>query len=141
MISLVLTIIAFAGAMGIPAFLTAIVESTVRPSSWRTGASRRTNWTDRPPAGGDRDQANVDRAVSNGWMECALDSISRKGRAARRGVALTSREKKSNGKRPPPLETTKEASCKPAMGDQNETLRLLASCSYRKGDQNIECVL
>ena len=35
MVSLVLTIIAFAGAMGVPAFLTAIVESAVRPSSLR----------------------------------------------------------------------------------------------------------
>ena len=38
MVSLVLTIIAFAGAMGVPAFLTAIVESAfkIRPSSSRT---------------------------------------------------------------------------------------------------------
>jgi hypothetical protein len=43
MVSLVLTIIAFAGAMGVPAFLTAIVESAfkIRPSSSRTRASRR----------------------------------------------------------------------------------------------------
>jgi hypothetical protein len=49
MVSLVLTIIAFAGAMGVPAFLTAIVESAfkIRPSSSRTKASRRMNWTDR----------------------------------------------------------------------------------------------
>jgi len=42
MVSLVLTIIAFAGAMGVPAFLTAIVESVfkVRPSLSRT----RMNW-------------------------------------------------------------------------------------------------
>jgi hypothetical protein len=49
MVSLVLTIIAFAGAMGVPAFLTAIVESAskIRPSSSRTKASRRMNWIDR----------------------------------------------------------------------------------------------
>src|SRR4249919_919637 len=49
MVSLVLTIIAFAGAMGVPAFLTAIVESAfkIRPSSSRTKASRRMTWTDR----------------------------------------------------------------------------------------------
>jgi hypothetical protein len=49
MVSLVLTIIAFAGAMGVPAFLTAIVENAfkIRPSSSRTKASRRMNWTDR----------------------------------------------------------------------------------------------
>jgi hypothetical protein len=49
MVSLVLTIIAFAGAMGVPALLTAIVESAfkIRPSSSRTKASRRMNWTDR----------------------------------------------------------------------------------------------
>lgn len=44
MVSLVLTIIAFAGAMSVPAFLTAIVESAaskIRPSSSRTVASRR----------------------------------------------------------------------------------------------------
>jgi hypothetical protein len=47
MVSLVLTIIAFAGAMGVPVFLTAIVESAfkVRPLSSRIRASRRTNWT------------------------------------------------------------------------------------------------
>ena len=47
MVSLVLTIIAFAGGMGVPAFLTAIVESAfkIRPSSSRT--SRKMNWTDR----------------------------------------------------------------------------------------------
>jgi hypothetical protein len=42
MVSLVLTIIAFAGAMGVPAFLTAIVEGTaskIQPSSSRTRAS------------------------------------------------------------------------------------------------------
>ena len=47
MVSLVLTIIAFAGAMGVPAFLTAIVESAaskIQPSSPRTRAS---HWTDR----------------------------------------------------------------------------------------------
>ena len=47
MVSLVLTIIAFAGAMGVPAFLTAIVESAaskIQPSSTRTRAS---HWTDR----------------------------------------------------------------------------------------------
>jgi hypothetical protein len=49
MVSLVLTIIAFAGAMGVPAFLTAIVESAfkIRPPSSRTRASRRMDWTDR----------------------------------------------------------------------------------------------
>ena len=47
MVSLVLTIIAFAGAMGVPAFLTAIVESAVRPSSSRARGSRRMNWTAR----------------------------------------------------------------------------------------------
>jgi hypothetical protein len=50
MVSLVLTIIAFAGAMSVPAFLTAIVESAaseIRPSSSRTRASRRMNWIDR----------------------------------------------------------------------------------------------
>ena len=49
MVSLVLTIIAFAGAMGVPVFLTAIVESAaskIRPSSSRTMASPRMNWTD-----------------------------------------------------------------------------------------------
>ena len=48
MFSLVLTIIAFAGAMGVPAFLTAIVESAaskIRPPSSRASASR--SWTDR----------------------------------------------------------------------------------------------
>ena len=38
------------------------------------------------PAGRDRDQTNINRAVSNGWMECASDSISRKGRAALRAA-------------------------------------------------------
>jgi hypothetical protein len=50
MVSLVLTIIAFAGAMSVPAFLTAIVEgaaSKIRPSSSRTRASCRMNWIDR----------------------------------------------------------------------------------------------
>jgi hypothetical protein len=49
MVSLVLTIIAFAGAMSVPAFLTAIVESIaskIQPLSSRTRASRRTNWAD-----------------------------------------------------------------------------------------------
>jgi hypothetical protein len=50
MVSLVLTIIAFAGAMSVPAFLTAIVESAaskIRPSSSLTRALRRMNWIDR----------------------------------------------------------------------------------------------
>jgi len=47
MVSLVLTIIAFAGAMGVPVFLTAIVESAfkARPLSSRIRASPRTNLT------------------------------------------------------------------------------------------------
>ena len=57
MVSLVLTIIAFAGAMGVPVFLTAIVESAfkVRPLSSRIRASRWTNWTNsyRPVANRD----------------------------------------------------------------------------------------
>jgi hypothetical protein len=141
MISLVLTIIAFVGAMGIPAFLTAIVESTVRPSSWRTGASRRTNWTDRHLlAEIVIKRTSIGQSLTDGWSVRWTPFHAKDGPHDER-EALTTREKKSNGKRPPPHETTKEAPCKPAMGDQNETLRLLASCSYRKGDQNIECVL
>ena len=85
MISLVLRIIAFAGAMGIPAFLTAIVESAIRSSSWGSGASRRTNWTYR--------HRPAEIVI---WTPFRAKD----GPHYERREVLTSKEKKSNGKRP-----------------------------------------
>jgi hypothetical protein len=53
MVALLLTIIGFVAAMGIPAFLTAIVESAaseMRPSSVRTKSSRRLSRTGNSPS-------------------------------------------------------------------------------------------
>jgi hypothetical protein len=143
MVSLVLTIIAFAAAMGVPVFLTAIVESAfkVRPPSSRIRASRRTNWTDRHwLAEIVIKRTSIGQSLTDGWSVRWIPFHAKDG-PHRERKALTTKEKKSNWKRSSPLETAKEVSCKPATGDQNETLRLLASCSYRKGDQNVECVL
>jgi hypothetical protein len=73
MVSLVFTIIAFAGAMGIPAFLTAIVESAfkIRPSSSRTRASRGMNWTDRyrpvAIAMTSTKRTSIGQSLTDGW--------------------------------------------------------------------------
>ena len=113
MISLVLTIIAFAGAVGIPAFLTAIVESAVRPSSWGTRASRRTSWTDRHrPAEIMIKRTSVGQSLTDGWSVRWTPLRAKEGPYYERQEALTTKEKKSNGKRSPPLETTKDAPCK-----------------------------
>ena len=96
MISLVLTIIAFAGAMGIPAFLTAIVESAVRPSSWGTGASRRTNWTDRHrPAEIVIKRTSIGQPLTDGWSVRWTPFRAKDGPHYERREALTTKEKKS----------------------------------------------
>ena len=98
MISLVLTIIAFAGAMGIPAFLTAIVESAVRPSSWGTRASRRTSWTDRHrPAEIMIKRTSVGQSLTDGWSVRWTPFRAKDGPYYERQEALTTKEKKSNG--------------------------------------------
>jgi len=96
MISLVLTIIAFAGAMGIPAFLTVIVESAVRPSSWGTGASRRTNWTYRHrPAEIVIKRTSIGQSLTDGWSVRRTPFRAKDGPHYERREALTTKEKKS----------------------------------------------
>ena len=110
MVSLVLTLIAFAGAMGFPAFLTAIVESAVRPSTWGTGASRRTNWTDRHrPAAIVIKRTSIGQSLTYGRSVRWTPFRAKDGPHYERREALTTMEKKSNGKRSPSFATTKEA--------------------------------
>jgi hypothetical protein len=90
MVSLVLTIIAFAGAMGVPAFLTAIVESAfkIRPPSSRTRASCRMNWTDRYRpvviAMTSTKRTSIRQSLTDGW-------------SVGRALSLTGRKQLSTG--------------------------------------------